>query len=374
MYQKGFPIKLNLSNLLSGYRSTEKLNENFDAIKVAFENTLSRDGTTPNDMSADLDIGSFRIVNLATPIDPTDGANKAYVDSVSTNGLQGPQGEPGVEGPQGPEGDPGPTGEAGAAGAAATIEVGSVTTGAAGTDVIIVNSGTSSAAVFDITIPRGNTGAAGAGSGDMVGANNLSDIVSQATSRTNLGLGTAATHAHGDYALATHTHVMADITDISTYAKTLLDDTTSTAARTTLGLGSLAVLSTINASHISNPQDVKVTESLIIAVSDETTAITTGTAKVTFRMPYAFTLSSVRASLTTASSSGTPTVDINESGSSILSTKLTIDASERTSTTAATSYVLSDTSLADDAEMTIDIDVAGTGAKGLKVYLIGSRT
>lgn len=114
-------------------------------------------------------------------------------------------------------------------------------------------------------------------------------------------------------------------------------------------------------------------EVLIIAVSDETTAITTGTAKVTFRMPFAMTLSAVRASLTTASSSGTPTVDINESGTTILSTKLTIDASEKTSTTAAAAAVISDTALADDAEMTIDIDVAGTGAAGLKVYLIGTR-
>lgn len=115
-------------------------------------------------------------------------------------------------------------------------------------------------------------------------------------------------------------------------------------------------------------------ESLIIAVGDETTAITTGAAKVTFRMPYAFTLTAVRASLTTASSSGTPTIDINESGSTILSTKLTIDASEKTSTTAATPAVMSDTSLADDAEITIDIDTAGTGAAGLKVCLIGRRT
>ncbi|WP_192355578.1 hypothetical protein [Mesorhizobium mediterraneum] len=115
------------------------------------------------------------------------------------------------------------------------------------------------------------------------------------------------------------------------------------------------------------------TESMIIAVGDETTAITTGTAKVTFRMPYAFTLSSVRASLTTVSSSGTPTVDINENGTTILSTKLTIDASEKTSTTAAAAAVISDTALADDAEITIDIDVAGTGAAGLKVYLIGTR-
>lgn len=110
-----------------------------------------------------------------------------------------------------------------------------------------------------------------------------------------------------------------------------------------------------------------------VAVGDETTAITTGTAKVTFRMPHAMTLTAVRASLTTVSSSGTPTVDINENGTSILSTKLTIDASEKTSTTAAAAAVISDTALADDAEITIDIDVAGTGAAGLKVWLIGTR-
>ncbi len=115
-------------------------------------------------------------------------------------------------------------------------------------------------------------------------------------------------------------------------------------------------------------------EVLIIAVSDETTAITTGTAKVTFRMPFAMTVTAVRASVNTVSSSGLPTVDINESGTTILSTKLTIDASEFTSTTAATPAVISDASLADDAEMTIDIDTAGTGAKGLKVVIIGTRT
>ena len=121
-------------------------------------------------------------------------------------------------------------------------------------------------------------------------------------------------------------------------------------------------------------KNVKPIESFIIAVSDETTAITTGTAKVTFRMPYAFTLTAVRASLSTVSSSGTPTFDINEEGTSVLSTKLTIDANEKTSTTAATAAVISDTSLADDAEITIDIDTAGTGAKGAKVYLIGYKS
>ena len=111
-----------------------------------------------------------------------------------------------------------------------------------------------------------------------------------------------------------------------------------------------------------------------IAVSDEATALTTGTAKVTFRMPFAFTLTAVRASVTTAPTGSALTVDINEGGASILSTKLTIDASEKTSTTAATPAVISDTALADDAEITIDIDTVGStvAGAGLKVYLIGT--
>lgn len=57
----------------------------------------------------------------------------------------------------------GNTGSTGSAGAAATIAVGTVTTGAPGSSASVTNSGTSSAAVFDITIPRGDAGA-GAGS------------------------------------------------------------------------------------------------------------------------------------------------------------------------------------------------------------------
>lgn len=119
----------------------------------------------------------------------------------------------------------------------------------------------------------------------------------------------------------------------------------------------------------------KPTESIIVACSDETTALTTGTAKTTFRMPYAFTLSAVRASLTTAQTSGsTFTVDINEAGASVLSTKLTIDNTEKTSITAAAAAVISDAALADDAEITVDIDQVGDGtAKGLKIVLIGAR-
>jgi hypothetical protein len=112
-----------------------------------------------------------------------------------------------------------------------------------------------------------------------------------------------------------------------------------------------------------------------LACSDEVTALTTGVAKITFRTPCAMTVTSVRASLTTAQTNGSIfTVDINEGGTSILSTKLTIDNTELTSTTAATAPVISDSLLADDAEMTIDIDQIGDGtAKGLKITITGTR-
>lgn len=117
-------------------------------------------------------------------------------------------------------------------------------------------------------------------------------------------------------------------------------------------------------------------QSFVVACSDEITDLTTGASKVTFRMPYAFTVTGVRASLTTAATGSAVQVDINEGGTTILSTKLTIDDGEKSSESAATQAVISDGSLADDAEITIDIDAVGstTPGKGLKVSIIGSPT
>ena len=132
---------------------------------------------------------------------------------------------------------------------------------------------------------------------------------------------------------------------------------------------------TIEGGYYPTTASVGVVQEIITAASDETTALTTGTAKVTFRMPNDMTLTGVRASVTTAPTGAAITVDINESGTTVLSTKLTIDATEKTSTTAATPAVISDTALADDAEITIDIDVIGStiAGAGLKVTLIGTR-
>lgn len=113
---------------------------------------------------------------------------------------------------------------------------------------------------------------------------------------------------------------------------------------------------------------------IIIACSDETTALSAEANVVTFRMPVNFTITGIRASLTTAQTSGNIfTVDVNNNGSSILSTKITIDNNEKTSTTAATAPVVSSSSVSLDDELTVDIDQIGNGtATGLKVTILGN--
>jgi hypothetical protein len=129
-------------------------------------------------------------------------------------------------------------------------------------------------------------------------------------------------------------------------------------------------------SGIDTGAEVNNSDIYVIACSDETTDLTTGTAKATFRMPAAGTLTAVRASVTTAPAGSALVVDINEAGTSVLSTKLSIDATEKTSTTAAAAAVISDSALAADAEITIDIDQIGstTAGTGLKVQLEVTRS
>lgn len=111
----------------------------------------------------------------------------------------------------------------------------------------------------------------------------------------------------------------------------------------------------------------------IAAASDETTAITTGTSKVTFLCPSDFTLTGATASLTTAGTTLT-TIDINNNAVSIFSTLLTVDANEKNSTTAGTPPVITGGAWSQFDEITVDIDVAGTNATGLKILFTGTRT
>ena len=187
-----------------------------------------------------------------------------------------------------------------------------------------------------------------------------------------LAVGTAGTDFAISSTTATHTFNLPTASAANRGALSTADWTAFDAKQAALVSGTN--IKTINSTSILGSGNYATPFELVVAASDESTALATGTAKITFRMPRAVTLTAVRASLTTAQASGTIfTVDINEGGTSILSTKLTIDNTEKTSTTAATPPVISDTALADDAEITIDIDQIGDGtAKGLKVMLIGN--
>ena len=98
--------------------------------------------------------------NTGTPsVDVTTSGSAAQKNiNFTFHNLKGEQGAPGADGQPGADGAPGQDGQDGAA---ATIAVGTVTTGAAGSSATVTNVGTSNAAIFDFTIPQGAPGAAG---------------------------------------------------------------------------------------------------------------------------------------------------------------------------------------------------------------------
>jgi hypothetical protein len=184
------------------------------------------------------------------------------------------------------------------------------------------------------------------GGGDLLAANNLSDVASAAAAFGNIKQA-ASESATGVVELATNAEAEAG--------------TDTARAVTPAGLKAA-----INAN----------TEAFTFALSDETSDLATGTAKVTWRAPYALENVTLRASVSTAPTGSTILVDINKNGSTMMTTnKLSIDASEKTSVTAATPHGMTITTIADDDEITFDIDQVGssTKGKGLKVTLYGNR-
>ena len=118
------------------------------------------------------------------------------------------------------------------------------------------------------------------------------------------------------------------------------------------------------------------TECISMAVSDNTTDLATGTV-FTFYMPYAMTLTDIKASVLTAPTGAGLIVDVHDAGTTIMTTdKLNIDVTEFHTKDAGTQPALTDTALANNAKIEIIIDQVGStvAGAGLVVYLIGYQT
>jgi hypothetical protein len=212
----------NLENLQSETTAVQAINANNDAIEAAFELVLSRNGETPNEMTAPLNMNSQRIINLAAPVNSSDAVRLTDIQN-----LQGAQGIPGPIGPQGP---------------------------------------------------------AGNGSGDMIRANNLSDVLNTTTARTNLGAQASSTNltslagltgAVDKVPMFTGVGVLA-LFDAPAFGRSLLAATTAAASRTLLGLSVLAtaVFGT-TAGTAAEGNDSRFTQ-LTVTTKDTTSDFTTG--------------------------------------------------------------------------------------------------
>jgi hypothetical protein len=141
-----------------------------------------------------------------------------------------------------------------------------------------------------------------------------------------------------------------------------------------LGIGAAFQKFRVNAGGTAPEWGTEV-ELMGFAISDETTALKTGE-KLSIRVPYAFAITTVYASVKTAPTGSAIQIDVEKGGTSILNAVLEIAATEtyaETSTfaAAATSYALAKNDL-----LTFDIDQIGStiAGAGAKVILIGYKT
>ena len=113
-----------------------------------------------------------------------------------------------------------------------------------------------------------------------------------------------------------------------------------------------------------------------IKVAADVDTVVTGDGQFIFAIPSDLNgtnLIDAQAYVTTVSSGATATIQIRNVTDAVdmLSTRITIDPSEFTSYTAATSRVIDTTKddVATSDRIAVDVDDAGTGAKGLGVIL-----
>lgn len=207
-----------------------------------------------------------------------------------------------------------------------------------------------------------------------IGGDASGDAAAAATSATNAAASAAAAAASAAAAATSETNAAADAVSTAADAVSTAADAASTAADA-ISTAADAVSTAADAATAA----AAATRVIDLAIYSDVSSVIAKVAARTYVVRQAITLKAgalgVKAFVVTASSSGGPvTVDINVNGATILSTKLTIDDTETDSDTAATPPVISNTALAAGDVITIDVDAAGTGAKGLVVSLIGDPT
>ena len=131
-----------------------------------------------------------------------------------------------------------------------------------------------------------------------------------------------------------------------------------------------------SSASMQDPAAAATTNYFLLDIGDETTDITTGTAKKTLRIPLNLEVSTLRASVNTDPTGSSIIVDVNANGTTMMDTdKLEIDVSTSTTTAAATAPVITNAKIFDDQELTVDIDQIGStiAGKGLKLAVIGTE-
>ena len=163
-------------------------------------------------------------------------------------GPQGPQGEKGDTGDTGPQGPAGANGADGEPGPANTLTIGTVTTGEPGTLAAATITGESPNQVLNLTIPRGQQGPAGSGSGDMLASvyDSNSDGKVDAADTADSVAWENITGRPSTFSPATHQHSISDVSGLQDalgklndyYTKTEIDamfGTFETAAAAIIG-------------------------------------------------------------------------------------------------------------------------------------------
>lgn len=245
--------KATLSTVTTGYNSAATVNADIAAVNDKLDNTLSLDGSTPNSMQADFDMNNNNIINAGDV-----GCDSVTIDGVvfvPNNAATVPDWE--------------------GAWVTATAYVVNDLVYESGNTYICVEAHTSgtfstdlAAGKWEIFASKGDTGA---GTGDLLAANNLSDLADADTALANLGGGT---------------------TGIA-----LFKDTTAAAARTELGLGTAAVaalidddsMATATAANIPSAESTKAyvdAQVAAVAVPQWQESFTTARTTLSTTIPY----------------------------------------------------------------------------------------